>query len=105
MDDTATGAGDHANGSDAGDLAAEPGHLAQLPRSLAAVTTAAAGEAVEHQVLLSPGVTAADVTAAMILMPPAAALIGHRGDEDVTLVFREADGPGAVWPDAPPPGP
>ena len=92
MNDTAAGAGDLKTGGDTDELDPEPGHLAELPRSLAMVTTAREGNAVEHQLLISPGVTAADVTAAMILMPPAAALVGHRGAGDVALVFREPAG-------------
>jgi len=98
MDDTATGAGDLGDLTGGTELArgtelAGPGHLAELPRSLAAVTTARDGDLVEHTLRLSPGVTAAEVTAAMIVMPPAAALMGHRGGGDVTLVFREPTRP------------
>jgi uncharacterized repeat protein (TIGR03917 family) len=95
MNDTAAGAGDLRTGGDTDALDPEPGHLAELPRSLAVVTTAREGNAIEHQLLISPGATAADVTAAMILMPPAAALVGHRGAGDVALVFREPAGPAA----------
>lgn len=99
MDDTATGAGDLETGGNATDeRAPELGHLAELPRSLAVVTTTREGNLVEHQLLISPGATAADVTAAMILMPPAAALMGHRGTGDVALVFREPVRPAAGGP-------
>jgi uncharacterized repeat protein (TIGR03917 family) len=95
MEDTATGAGDRPD-----QLATEPGHLAELPRSLAAVTTAREGDLVAHQLLLAPGATAADVTAAMILLPPAAALVEHHANGEVTLVFQEPDrlpAGAAVW--------
>jgi uncharacterized repeat protein (TIGR03917 family) len=71
---------------DAGALAPEPGHLAELPRSLAEVITVRDGSTVAHELALSPGATAADITAAMILMPPAAALINRAA---VSLVFQE----------------
>jgi len=100
MNDTAAGAGDLKTGDDVEELDPEPSHLAELPRSLAVVRTAREGNVVEHRLLISPGATAADVTAAMILMPPAAALVGHRGAGDVALVFREPVGPAtdaALW--------
>jgi uncharacterized repeat protein (TIGR03917 family) len=77
---------------DAGALAQEPGHLAELPRSLAEVVTVRADDAVAHELSLSPGATAADVTAAMILMPPAAALVGQAR---ISLTFRELARSGA----------
>lgn len=40
----------------------------------------------EYRLLLSPGATAAEVTAAMVLMPPASALVSHRADADILLV-------------------
>src|SRR5262245_48477897 len=92
MEDTAT---------DVGALTPEPGQLAELPRSLAEVVTAHDGDLVQHRLRLSPGATAAEITAAMILMPPAAALVGDHGDAGVSLVFREparASSDAAVWP-------
>jgi uncharacterized repeat protein (TIGR03917 family) len=76
---------------DAGLLAQEPGRLAELPRSLAEVVTVREDDAVAHELSLSPGATAADVTAAMILMPPAAALLGQAR----VLIFREPARSGA----------
>jgi len=85
---------------DTGVLAPEPGPLTELPRSLAEVATAYDGSTTEYELILAPGATAADITAAMILMPPAAALVQHRGDAMVSLVFEEsARSPGGatVW--------
>jgi uncharacterized repeat protein (TIGR03917 family) len=87
MDDTAI---------DAGDLAPQPRPLGGLPRSLAEIVTVRQGGSIEHELVLAPGATAADVTAAMILMPPAAALVGHHGDVEVSLVFRESRVPAAA---------
>jgi uncharacterized repeat protein (TIGR03917 family) len=71
---------------DAGALTPEPGHLAELPRSLAEVVTMHDGDVVTYELSLSPGATAADVTAAMILMPPAVGLVvGTR----ISLAFTE----------------
>jgi len=70
-------------------LCPEPGQLAELPRSLAEVTSVRAAGGVEHRLTLAPGATAAEVTAAMILMPPAAALAGHRSGAETVLVFHE----------------
>jgi uncharacterized repeat protein (TIGR03917 family) len=79
------------------DLAAEPGHLAELPRSLAEVTSSRGENVVEHRLQLSPGATAAEVTAAMILMPPAASLAGPRAGAPTVLVFHESTrGPAPV---------
>ncbi|MDT3441731.1 MULTISPECIES: hypothetical protein [unclassified Pseudofrankia] len=94
------GSGDK-GGSDAVDPAPEPGHLAELPRSLAEVTSTDNGNVVEHRLLLSPGATAAEVTAAMVLMPPATALMSHHAGMEILLVFREPTRPSAsatVWP-------
>ncbi|OHV32953.1 MULTISPECIES: hypothetical protein [Pseudofrankia] len=90
-----------AGGSEAMDPAPEPGPLAELPRSLAEVTSVHDGDVAEYRLLLSPGATAAEVTAAMVLMPPASALVSHRADADILLVFREPTHPSAgaaVWP-------
>ncbi|WP_230203073.1 hypothetical protein [Parafrankia discariae] len=48
----------------------------------------------EHELVLAPGATAADLTSAMILVPPAAALVSHHGDVDLSLIFREVPRPG-----------
>ncbi|MCM3886338.1 hypothetical protein [Frankia sp. R82] len=71
------------------------------PPSLAEMVTVHDGPAVRHELTLAPGATAADLTTAMILIPPAASLISHHGDVDVSLVFREV--PRGV-PDDPPRG-
>ncbi|ONH24289.1 hypothetical protein [Pseudofrankia asymbiotica] len=96
-----SGGSDDRDGSGTVDPAPEPGHLAELPRSLAEVTSADDGNVVEHRLLLSPGATAAEVTAAMVLMPPATALVSHHAGADILLVFREPTRPSAsatVWP-------
>jgi uncharacterized repeat protein (TIGR03917 family) len=65
------------------------------PTPLAAVVTVRDGLLVEHELVLNAGATAADLTTAMISVPPSAALVGHRGDLQFSLIFREvpADNP------------
>jgi uncharacterized repeat protein (TIGR03917 family) len=82
---------DPANG--AGEIVPEPHPITGgLPPSLAEVVTVRDGLLVEHELVLTPGATAADVTATMILVPPTATLVDHHGDVEVSLVFREAPG-------------
>jgi len=80
------------NTVDSDDLLPEPrpvtgGH----PPSLAEVVTVHDGPIVRHELVLAPGATAADLTTAMILVPPTASLVSHHGDVDVSLVFRETN--------------
>ncbi|MBX6389663.1 MAG: hypothetical protein IRZ08_11820 [Frankia sp.] len=85
------------------DLGPQPGRLAELPPSLAEVIRVRGEDGSEaHELVLSPGATAAAVTSAMVLMPPAAELVGHHGDVDLALVFREPDSPPAGHPAAAP---
>lgn len=65
------------------------------PTPLAAIVTVHDGLLTEHELVLSAGATAADLTTAMISVPPSAALIGHHGGRDLSLIFREvpADSP------------
>ncbi|OAA27024.1 hypothetical protein UG55_101038 [Frankia sp. EI5c] len=78
------------NTVDTGALTPEPRPVSGgPPPSLAEVVTVRAGLVVEHELILAPGATAADLTSAMILVPPTAALVSHHGDVDLSLVFRE----------------
>ncbi|WP_163549211.1 hypothetical protein [Candidatus Frankia nodulisporulans] len=78
------------NTLDSDDLLPEPRPgFGGRPPKLAEVVTVDDGPAVRHELTLAPGATAADLTTAMILVPPAASLISHHGDVDVSLVFRE----------------
>ncbi|ETA02571.1 hypothetical protein CcI156_01590 [Frankia sp. CcI156] len=78
------------NTVDNDDLLPEPRPvIGGRPRSLAEVVTVNDGLLVQHELLLAPGATAADLTTAMILVPPTAALVSHHGDVDVSLVFQE----------------
>jgi uncharacterized repeat protein (TIGR03917 family) len=82
---------DPANG--AGEIVPEPRPVSGgRPPSLAEVVTVREGQLVEHELVLTPGATAADVTATMILVPPTAAFVDHHGDVEVSLVFREVPG-------------
>ncbi len=75
---------------DSGDLLPEPRPVTGgRPPSLAEVVTVHDGQRVRHELILAPGATAADLTTAMILVPPTASLVSHHGDVDVALVFRE----------------
>ncbi|WP_250284420.1 MULTISPECIES: hypothetical protein [unclassified Frankia] len=82
-----------------GDPVPEPrGMPAPTPASLAEVVTVRRGPLVDHELVLTTGATASDVTSAMILVPPQAALVSFHGDVDLSLVFRETprgrgDGP------------
>ena len=78
----------HPGGSGDADLA--PGHLAELPRSLAEVTSTRGENVVEHRLQISPGATAAEVTAAMVLMPPTASLADPQAGAATVLVFHES---------------
>jgi uncharacterized repeat protein (TIGR03917 family) len=60
-----------------------------LPAPLADVTTVRHGLLVEHELILSPGATAADIAAAMIRVPPTAGLVDVHGEVRVSMVFRE----------------
>jgi uncharacterized repeat protein (TIGR03917 family) len=62
---------------------------ATLPAPLANVTTIRRGLLVEHELILSPGATAADIAAAMIRVPPTAGLVGMHGETRITMIFRE----------------
>lgn len=78
------------NTVDSDDLLPEPRPVTGgPPPSLAEVVTIHDGLLVQHELVLAPGATAADLTTAMILVPPTAALVSHHGDVDVSLVFRE----------------
>ena len=79
------------NTADAGDLMPEPRPVSGgLPPSLAEIVTVRDGAHVQHELVLTPGATAADVTSVMILLPPTATLVSHHGDVDVSLVFQES---------------
>lgn len=88
------------NTIDTGDLMPEPRPVSGgPPPSLAAIVTAQDGLTVEYELVLAPGATAADVTSAMILVPPTAALVSRPGDADLSIVFRdvpESDKNGSV---------
>jgi len=71
-----------------------------IPRPLADIITVRQGPLVEHELVLTMGASAADVTQAMILMPPDASLISFHGDVDLSLVFREIPRPRASQEDA-----
>ncbi|MCK9904059.1 hypothetical protein CC117_07425 [Parafrankia colletiae] len=87
------------NTVDTGELLPEPRPVSGgPPPSLAEVVTVRAGLMVEHELVLSPGATAADLTSAMILVPPTAALVSHHGDVDLSLVFREVPRPAPEEP-------
>ncbi|WP_255355956.1 hypothetical protein [Frankia sp. CpI1-P] len=60
------------------------------------------GLAIRHELVLAPGATAADLTTAMILVPPTACLVSHHGDVDVSLVFQEVSRDGRPEPGADP---
>ncbi len=78
--------------------------LHTLPGPLADVVTIRQSTLVEHELVLTPGATAADVTTAMIMIPPGAALVGHRRGADVSLLFRESpDGVAHGHPTGPQP--
>jgi uncharacterized repeat protein (TIGR03917 family) len=86
--------------NDPSDLVPEPRPVTvSRPPSLAEIVTVRDGLLVEHELVLSPGATAADVTATMILVPPTATLVDHHGDVEVSLVFREV--PPAELPPSP----
>ncbi|WP_131749111.1 hypothetical protein [Frankia sp. Cppng1_Ct_nod] len=73
-----------------GDLVPEPrGMPSATPAPLAELVTIRHGLLVEHEVVLAAGATASDLTSAMILVPPRAALVSFHGDVDLSLVFRE----------------
>jgi uncharacterized repeat protein (TIGR03917 family) len=76
-----------------------PALTTSTPTPLAAVTTVHDGVLVEYEVALVDGATAADLTTAMISVPPSAALVRHQDSRKLSLVFRElpADTP---YPDA-----
>ncbi|CUU58442.1 hypothetical protein Ga0074812_11976 [Parafrankia irregularis] len=83
------------NTVDTGELMPEPRPVSGgPPPSLAEVVTVRSGLNVEHELILAPGATAADLTSAMILVPPNASLVSHHGDVDLSLVFREPRHPG-----------
>ncbi|AEH11547.1 MULTISPECIES: hypothetical protein [Protofrankia] len=76
-----------------GDPVPEPrGIPAAAPASLAEVVTVRHGPLVDHELVLSTGATASDLTSAMIMVPPQAALVSFHGDVDLSLVFRERPG-------------
>ncbi|WP_322752947.1 MULTISPECIES: hypothetical protein [unclassified Frankia] len=76
-----------------GDLVPEPrGVPGAAPTPLAEVVTVRHGLLVEHELVLAAGATAADLTSAMIVVPPRAALVNFHGDVDLSLVFREVPG-------------
>ncbi|MGF7233421.1 MAG: hypothetical protein ACQSGP_00465 [Frankia sp.] len=52
-----------------------------------------AGPLGEHELVLAPGATAQDVSSALVLIPPDAALVEFGGDIDLSLVFREIPRP------------
>ncbi|WP_239331602.1 hypothetical protein [Frankia sp. CiP3] len=82
-----------------GDLVPEPrGVPNTTPTSLAEVVTVQHGPVVEHELVLAAGATAADLTAAMILVPAQAALISFHGDVDLSLIFREMPGDSGTTP-------
>ncbi|SNQ50640.1 conserved hypothetical protein [Frankia canadensis] len=90
---------------DSDDLLPEPRPVTGgRPPSLAEVVMVHDGPVVRHELVLAPGATAADLTTAMILVPPTACLVSHHGDVDVSLVFRETgrDDQLVVGTDAPP---
>ncbi len=73
-----------------GDLVPEPrGIPAPTPASLAEVVTVRHGPLVDHELVLATGATASDLTSAMIMVPPQAALVSFHGDVDLSLIFRE----------------
>jgi uncharacterized repeat protein (TIGR03917 family) len=52
-----------------------------------------AGPLGEHELVLSPGATAQDVSSALVLVPPDAALVEFGGDIDLFVIFREIPRP------------
>jgi uncharacterized repeat protein (TIGR03917 family) len=62
---------------------------ATLPAPLANVTTVRHGLLVEHELVLAPGATAADIAAAMISVPPTAGLVDVHGEIKISMIFRE----------------
>jgi uncharacterized repeat protein (TIGR03917 family) len=73
-----------------GDLVPTPqGIPGTVPTPLAEVVTVRHGLLVEHELILLSGATAADLTSAMILVPPQAALVSFHGDVDLSLIFHE----------------
>ena len=72
-----------------------PALTASTPTPLAAVATVRNGLLVEHELVVTVGATAADLTTAMISVPPSAALVRHHDNRKLSLIFREvpADSP------------
>lgn len=66
-----------------------PALTASTPAPLAAVVTISDGLLVEHELVLTAGATAADLTTAMISVPPSAALVRHHDNRKLSLIFRE----------------
>lgn len=63
-----------------------------LPAPRADVVTIRHSTRVEHELVLARDATAADVTTAMIMIPPGAGLVGHRAGTDrsrLSLLFHE----------------
>jgi uncharacterized repeat protein (TIGR03917 family) len=66
-----------------------PHTLPAPPAPLADVVTVCRSTVVEHELVLTSGATAEDVTTAMLTIPPGATLVGHRAGTDLSLLFRE----------------
>ncbi|WP_322777886.1 hypothetical protein [Frankia sp. Cas4] len=65
------------------------GHEPSGLPELATVSRVERPPLVDHELCVSPGAVASDVSSALVTMPADAVFVDHYGDVEVTLVFRE----------------